>query len=65
MQHKGVEFNILEVEPNVWRYSFRANGKIIVGKTHTALRLLAVHRVKIRINRELARGNPSSEGPAS
>lgn len=56
MQHRGVQFSIREVLPGEWRYSFEVDGKTISGRTRTRLELLAVRRVKDRINRELNRG---------
>ncbi|MGY4315157.1 hypothetical protein [Bradyrhizobium sp. JR3.5] len=56
MQHRGVQFSIREALPGEWRYSFKIDDKIISGKTQTRLQLLAVRRVKDRINRELNRG---------
>ncbi|MGF6310695.1 hypothetical protein ABIB82_004952 [Bradyrhizobium sp. i1.8.4] len=56
MQHRGVQFSIREALAGEWRYSFKIDDKIISGKTQTRLQLLAVRRVKDRINRELNRG---------
>ncbi|WFU62689.1 hypothetical protein [Bradyrhizobium brasilense] len=55
MQHRGVQFSIREALPGEWRYSFEVDSKTISGKTRTRLQLLAVRRVKDRINRELNR----------
>ncbi|BBC02415.1 hypothetical protein BE61_78780 [Bradyrhizobium elkanii USDA 61] len=55
MQHRGVQFSIREVLSGEWRYSFELDGKTISGRTRTRLELLAVRRVKDRINRELNR----------
>ncbi|WFU31509.1 hypothetical protein QA635_34075 [Bradyrhizobium brasilense] len=51
-----MQFSIREALPGEWRYSFKIDGKTISGKTQTRLQLLAVRRVKDRINRELNRG---------
>ncbi|MGY2986130.1 hypothetical protein ACVI1K_003477 [Bradyrhizobium sp. USDA 4508] len=59
MQHRGVQFSILEASPGHWRYNFKIDGKTISGKTQTRLQLLAVRRVKDRINRELNRSAES------
>ncbi|MCC8936977.1 hypothetical protein H8A97_08425 [Bradyrhizobium sp. Arg62] len=59
MQHRGVQFSIQEALPGQWRYSFKIDGKTISGKTQTRLQLLAVRRVKDRINRELNRSAES------
>lgn len=61
MRHRGVEFNIQEALPGQWRYSFKIDGKTIAGKTQTKLQLLAIHRVKVRIDRELRRDASSTE----
>ncbi|VIO69752.1 hypothetical protein CI1B_29850 [Bradyrhizobium ivorense] len=57
MQHRGVQFSMREEVPGEWRYSFEVDGKAISGKTRTRLQLLAVRRIKDRINRELNRSH--------
>lgn len=57
MQHRDVDIALTELEPGVWRFSFKIDGKTIVGTTQTKLRLLAVRRAKDRVNRELRNGD--------
>nr|WP_076862035.1 hypothetical protein [Bradyrhizobium mercantei] len=60
MQHRGVQFHMREALPGEWHYRFEIDDRTISGKTQTKLQLLAVRRVKDRINRELKR-NAESE----
>jgi len=54
MEHKGVTFSVVKTaDPNVWRWDFQVGGRSWSGKTEARLELLAVRRVKIRIDRAL------------
>ena len=54
MIHKGVEFTVVATEvPGIWRWRFAVNGEIRTGRTEARLELLAIRRVKLRIDREL------------
>ena len=65
MIHKGIAFTIVATEaPGIWRWRFTINGEIRTGRTEARLELLAIRRVRLRINRELKLArrpeNPSS-----
>ena len=54
MIHKGIEFSVVATEvPGIWRWRFAVNGAIKTGRTEARLELLAIRRVKLRIDREL------------
>ena len=53
MIHKGVEFTVTAVAPDIWKWQFRIGEKVVTGKTEARLDLLAIRRVQLRIDREL------------
>jgi hypothetical protein len=54
MIHKGVEFAVVSTDvPGIWRWRFVVNGEMRTGRTEARLELLAIRRVKLRIDREL------------
>ena len=53
MMHKGVEYTVSQSAPGVWQWQFRIGDAVISGKTETNIRLLAIRRVQLRIDREL------------
>ena len=54
MIHRGIKFTVVAAEaPDLWRWQFAINGQIKTGRTEARLELLAIRRVKLRINREL------------
>lgn len=53
MMHKGVEFTVTMSAPGVWQWQFRIGDTLKTGKTETNIRLLAIRRVQLRIDREL------------
>jgi len=53
MIHKGIEFTVVATEPGSWRWRFAVNGEIRTGRTEARLELLAIRRVKLKIDREL------------
>ena len=57
MVHKGVEFTVMAVAPDIWQYEFRLGDRLIAGKTEAKLHLLAIRRVQIRIYRELRKAS--------
>ena len=57
MVHKGVEFTVTAVAPDVWKWQFLLGDKVIAGKTEAKLSLLAIRRVQLRIDRELKKAN--------
>lgn len=59
MMHRGVEYTVTRSAPGVWRWQFRIGDAVISGKTETNIRLLAIRRVHLRIDRELRKAAPS------
>ena len=61
MIYKGIEFAVVAADaPGTWRWQFTINGNIRTGRTEARLELLAIRRVKLRIDRALkARGKGS------
>jgi hypothetical protein len=53
MMHKGVEYAVTQSTPGVWQWQFRIGDAVVSGKTETNIRLLAIRRVQLRIDREL------------
>lgn len=54
MIHRGIEFSVVATGvPGIWRWRFWIGGKPKSGRTETKLELMAVRRVKLRIDREL------------
>ena len=53
MMHRGVEYTVTPAAPGVWQWQFRIGDAVISGKTETNIRLLAIRRVQLRIDREL------------
>ncbi len=53
MIRKGIEFTLVEAQQGVWKWSFRIDETIKMGKTETNLMGIAAHRVQQRIDQEL------------
>lgn len=54
MIHRGIEFTVVATEaPGIWRWQFTINGERKTGRTEARLQLLAIRRVKLRIDRAL------------
>jgi len=53
MLHKGVVYTVAMTSPGVWKWQFRIGDTVRSGKTETKIRLLAIRRVQLRIDREL------------
>jgi hypothetical protein len=65
MNRKGIEFILLQVEPDRWSWQFWINEVATSGKTETRLKEMAVRRVEQRIDRvlrkqDLPRGMPAA-----
>jgi len=59
MIHRGIEFTVVATEaPGIWRWQFTINGETRTGRTEARLELLAIRRVKLRIDRELKHRRP-------
>jgi hypothetical protein len=57
MVHKGVEFTVTAVAPDIWKWQFLLGDRVIAGKTEAKLGLLAIRRVQLRIDRELKKAS--------
>jgi hypothetical protein len=53
MNHRGVEFTLVQIEPGLWRWQFQIGQTLATGKTAAKLKGLATRRVQQRIDREL------------
>jgi hypothetical protein len=54
MTHRGVEYTlVLSSNPSIWKWRFQIGDKVKTGWVETRIDLLAVRRVKQRIDREL------------
>jgi hypothetical protein len=53
MNRRGVEFTLVQVEPDLWQWQFRIGNTITTGKTKTKLKGMAARRAQTRIDREL------------
>ncbi len=55
MIHRGIEFTVVSTGvPGIWRWRFWIGGKPKTGRTETKLELMAIRRVRLRIDRELS-----------
>jgi hypothetical protein len=56
MTYRGVEYTVvLTATPGIWRWEFQIGDEIKTGKTATKLKLLAMRRAQLLINRELGK----------
>jgi hypothetical protein len=62
MVHKGVEYTVTMSAPGIWSWQFRIGDAVKSGRTETRIRLLAIRRVQMRIDRELKKAMPH-KGP--
>lgn len=53
MNRRGIEFTLMQVEPDLWQWQFRIGNTVTTGKTKTTLKGMAERRAQIRIDREL------------
>jgi hypothetical protein len=54
LNHRGVEYVVVPSgTPGVWQWQFRIGDQVKTGKTETRISLLAMRRVRLRIDREL------------
>ncbi len=63
MMHRGVEYTVNQSAPGIWQWQFRIGDAVISGKTETNIRLLAIRRVQLRIDRELKKAAPKDRDP--
>ena len=53
MNRKGIEYSLLQIEPDVWRWQFQIDEAVTTGKTKTRLKGMADRRAQARIDRAL------------
>ncbi|MDP3690368.1 hypothetical protein [Bradyrhizobium sp.] len=53
MNRKGIEFTVLQVEPDLWKWQFQIGEKVVTGHTQTRLQGMAAHSAQKRIDSEL------------
>ena len=63
MNRRGIEFTLVQVEPDVWQWQFRIGETVTTGKTKTKLKGMAAHRVQHRIDRELRKPRDLGRSP--
>ena len=55
MNRKGVEFGLVQIEPDLWKWRFQIGDTVTVGQTRTRLMGMAARRAELRIDQELKR----------
>ncbi len=56
MIHRGIKYSVVATEaPGSWRWKFLIGNQLKTGRTETRIELMAIRRVKLRIDRELKR----------
>ena len=53
MNRRGIEFSLVQVTPELWKWQFQIGETEMTGKTRARLKELAAQRVQQRIDREL------------
>jgi hypothetical protein len=53
MNRRGVEFTLVQIEPDLWQWRFQIGDHVTTGRTQTSLMGMAARRVQQRIDREL------------
>ena len=53
MNRKGVEFTLMQVDEDRWKWRFQIGETVRTGKTQTRLLGMAAHRVQQKIDHEL------------
>ena len=53
MNRKGVEFNVVQIEPGLWRWQFQIDETVTTGTAKTNLRGMAARRAEMRIDPDL------------
>jgi hypothetical protein len=53
MNHRGVDFTLIQVEPGLWKWRFQIGEAVTTGRAEANLMGLAARRVQLRIDREL------------
>ncbi len=72
MNHRGIEFTVVEADEGLWRWQFRIGDALTTGQTRTNLRGLAARRVQQRIDRALnqardrsSKGRDEADSPSA
>ena len=53
MNRRGIEFSLVQIEADVWRWQFQLGEAVTTGKTKTRLKGMAARRAQARIDRAL------------
>ena len=53
MNRRGIEFSLVQLEPDLWRWQFQIGEVVMTGKTKTSLKGMAARRAQERIDRAL------------
>jgi len=53
MNRRGVEFSLMQVEENLWRWEFQVGDTVTTGKTRTRLKGMAARKAQQRIDAAL------------
>ena len=53
MNRRGIEFSLVQVEPDLWQWQFQIGETVTTGRTKTRLKGMAAHQAQQRIDREL------------
>jgi hypothetical protein len=53
MIRRGVEFSLVQVEPDLWEWEFQIDKTVTIGKTKSSLMGMAARRAQQRIDQEL------------
>jgi hypothetical protein len=63
MNRRGIEFTLVRVEPDLWRWRFQIGETVSTGKTQTSLIGMAARRVRVRIDHELRKPRGLGQSP--
>jgi hypothetical protein len=63
MNRRGIEFTLMQVEPELWEWRFCIGKTVTTGKTKAKLKGMAAHRVQQRIDRELKKPHDLGRSP--
>jgi hypothetical protein len=53
MNHRGIEYAVVQLGPDSWKWEFRIGDRVFSRQTETKLRILAERRVRTRIDQAL------------
>ena len=55
MNRRGVDFSLVQVEPDLWQWQFQIGKNVTTGRTRTRLKGMAVNKAQRRIDIELGK----------